>query len=447
MNRFSFFLNPYPDELLLSYILRILRRNGIDLDVFEKYYVGDRLLKIDKLSFDAKQAFWAFYQSLSFDHEVDAGEFFLSLSTFPFQSIFMTRERQMNYINNVFRKVDKLNPLVRVPFKTISVCPVCVTEDNKQHGEPFLHRVHHLPGVCVCPKHHVLLHQYQDYNEQEAAFEYAPIESNIPEEDLIAYADYAQAIFSSGVRSDIKTVKEAIYVKFRLRKYLPSGSYKKFFDAIKNWKHCALLRPLHVLRYEGALDLWLSAIEGKAPQDILALLMFLYPEPQELIDQIATDRDLICKYTCPNCGNVFYTNPLAQETGFGCPQCDEKLSDTERYSHIVQVLGQGEYELKEPYVSNSRQTRMFHRRCGQEFTIKPGRFIYYGGRCLCRIRYTEDEVREYVEVHGFQLLSYKNTTSPMILFHPKCGGTFQISPNLFRTNSFCRICEAPRAKH
>lgn len=41
MTRVPFFLNPYPDKLLLSYILRTLRRNGIDLDVFEKYYVGD----------------------------------------------------------------------------------------------------------------------------------------------------------------------------------------------------------------------------------------------------------------------------------------------------------------------------------------------------------------------------------------------------------------------
>jgi len=36
-------------------------------------------------------------------------------------------------------------------------CPSCVTEDEKNYGEAYWHRLHQLPGVVVCPKHLVYL--------------------------------------------------------------------------------------------------------------------------------------------------------------------------------------------------------------------------------------------------------------------------------------------------
>ena len=388
MNRFPFFVNPYPDELLLSYILRTLTRNGIDIEVFEKLYLGKRLLKIDRFSFDAKQAFWAFYRCLPSEYEVEASELFLSLSTFPFESIFMTPERQMHYINNVFRATDKLNPKIRAPFRTISLCPLCVSEDTDQYGEPYLHRSHQLPGICVCPKHHIRLHIYREYNQETAEFIYSPIDTNLPEEDLNAYADYAQTVFLSGVRSDLKRIKETISWGLKHRGYKTSFPPISIEKLISEWEHRALFDAAigNGSLTSGSFDLWLSALEKKQPQDILALLMFLFPNPQELIEEITTGRELVHKYTCQSCKTKYYASPLAQETGFGCPKCDEKLSYTERYSHIVQILGKGEYELEEPYVSSNKETKLYHRCCGEEVLIEPRRFIYYGERCLCRRR-------------------------------------------------------------
>ncbi|QQE78395.1 TnsD family Tn7-like transposition protein [Alicyclobacillus sp. SO9] len=46
----------------------------------------------------------------------------------------------------------------RVPLGLQMVwCPLCVEDDIQTYGEPYLHRVHHIPGVKVCPKHSVKL--------------------------------------------------------------------------------------------------------------------------------------------------------------------------------------------------------------------------------------------------------------------------------------------------
>ena len=38
------------------------------------------------------------------------------------------------------------------------LCPVCASEEYRDLGETYWHRIHALPGVLVCPLHHVRLH-------------------------------------------------------------------------------------------------------------------------------------------------------------------------------------------------------------------------------------------------------------------------------------------------
>jgi hypothetical protein len=45
--------------------------------------------------------------------------------------------------------------------RSLRFCPCCVAEDREQFGEAFWHRVHHLPGVVVCPHHAVWLENTQ----------------------------------------------------------------------------------------------------------------------------------------------------------------------------------------------------------------------------------------------------------------------------------------------
>jgi len=41
----------------------------------------------------------------------------------------------------------------------LQYCPLCMGEDKQHFGEPYWHRIHQVPGVQVCPTHHVGLEQ------------------------------------------------------------------------------------------------------------------------------------------------------------------------------------------------------------------------------------------------------------------------------------------------
>ena len=51
-------------------------------------------------------------------------------------------------------------------------CPECAKADLKNIGETYFHRVHQIPGVKVCPKHHCLLEKYMEgtYNKKRINF-------------------------------------------------------------------------------------------------------------------------------------------------------------------------------------------------------------------------------------------------------------------------------------
>jgi hypothetical protein len=50
----------------------------------------------------------------------------------------------------------------RIPTpKWFRFCPVCVTNDRKELGETYWHRLHQLPGILTCPRHNVFLEDSQ----------------------------------------------------------------------------------------------------------------------------------------------------------------------------------------------------------------------------------------------------------------------------------------------
>jgi hypothetical protein len=50
-----------------------------------------------------------------------------------------------------------VGPGAMSPVKELQFCPVCVEQDRQQYGETYWHRLHHVPGVLVCPKHQAWL--------------------------------------------------------------------------------------------------------------------------------------------------------------------------------------------------------------------------------------------------------------------------------------------------
>lgn len=381
--RLSNIPKPYPDELLLSYFFRTLNRNGIDLEIFEKLFVGEKHFQDHTFSYETKKEFLPFFQCLQDNYHHDAGELFLALSTFPFQAIFMTQEEQMQYVNNVFRPVDRLNTLMMPRIKDLCICPSCWQEDIEKYNEPYFHRVHQLPGVYVCPTHHKPLRGFSGRTEKIAEFsinDYKTFLLRFPEEDMIAYAEYAQALLLSNVHTDISHVIVETETEFARRGYYDTSSESGPQKDLSSWEHNALFPGLfHISEF--FFNQSFIALKDQSPDNLIRILMFLFPDPQELAVRITTEKELIGKDICPDCGSVYYATPFAKEAGWGCPLCDSRSSIDERFRCMVQLLGKGEYDVREPFVSNAKRVTLYHHACGNEIDISPRDFIYRGKRC------------------------------------------------------------------
>jgi hypothetical protein len=58
------------------------------------------------------------------------------------------------------RRTGLMVSRIRTP-KRFRFCPVCVTNDRKNVGETYWHRLHQLPSILVCPRHNVFLEDSQ----------------------------------------------------------------------------------------------------------------------------------------------------------------------------------------------------------------------------------------------------------------------------------------------
>jgi len=160
-----FFTFPYQDEILYSVVARY------------HYYCGNKSFRdtlgelfgsrtiIPSLLFPSRLGNFASRVSCL---DVISWEQYLEKNTMlPFYAPFMPNEK-LEEIKASMKNGDGKGIHTKVGFvasslcKTsgIKYCPVCVSKDIEDCGEPYFHRTHQLQGIFVCPKHSCLLKEY-----------------------------------------------------------------------------------------------------------------------------------------------------------------------------------------------------------------------------------------------------------------------------------------------
>lgn len=89
-------------------------------------------------------------------------------------------------------------------------CPLCATEDRKQYGETFWHRVHQIRDMRICPVHHCRLLESEVAAKSERLYTLCPAEQYVHTEPIlvsydateIAFAEYLQKVFRADVCLD-----------------------------------------------------------------------------------------------------------------------------------------------------------------------------------------------------------------------------------------------------
>ena len=275
---------PYQDEWILSYFLRILRLNVIDLNFFEANVMQTRPAQDGHWDFEITKEFKPFCEALGIGENIS--DLYLSTSLYPFRSIFFTPKEQAQYMKSLLHDpdADGAKAAPRSLIKHANICPVCMQADWQKYGEPYFHRAHQLPGVCYCPTHHVKLITFAGHIKDLDQFDiskYVHVARNIPEASGIAYAEYAQRLFTSGVASDVLTVKAIIRSEFDLRGYKNENLKSSCYKGLAKWAHSSLFDvPVEQFSH------WLRSAHSSQTQNLLGLLMFLFPDPSDLIKRL-----------------------------------------------------------------------------------------------------------------------------------------------------------------
>jgi hypothetical protein len=168
MLRLPFILNPYPDEILGSWIARIKLHNGAmawrallreaRLETGRQFCTADipnyspslgkLLVALGQKDYErlllehTTLPYW-----LSFDAATSDKGFLAGTLTLP---LLLTKGRQV--ITNMGMVAIHHREKLRMRY-----CPTCLSSDYMDVGEPYWHRIHQLPNLTYCAKHRILL--------------------------------------------------------------------------------------------------------------------------------------------------------------------------------------------------------------------------------------------------------------------------------------------------
>lgn len=243
-----FFVAPYPDEMLGSWLFRLQVHNHSSLIQHIVSSVTPR--KIDKSGWRDMVISSPEFQQLLDALGTTYGTAMMEFTTYPYWLRFHSAERfdlaSQNKPNEIPALIlrDRRQTIPRLRHilpNLVRICPACLAEDFAQYGEPYLHRAHHLPFVRICHKHRTALisrcPKCSQLFRMESTFVFArltctckyDLRQSRPDRALRQEAWERLAHYSADVLFSKETIEEC-------------GNFYRFFDS-QLVKHSVTKRP------------------------------------------------------------------------------------------------------------------------------------------------------------------------------------------------------------
>lgn len=431
MSKFiPFVIHPLPDELLYSWVLRLAKANCMSPKTFYKTYFGKNNMQgTYYVPVDIRKGFLNFYDALR--TKQDAAELYLQMSTLGFETLSWSLRAQTQLVNVVFRPINQFyqgrNPL----FSNFHMCPECIKEDIKKHGEAYIHRSHQLTGVTICHKHHCALHLIKlncasEYDFVNMEFD-KPLTTNVTKAE-IDYAKYTHILLTRNVLSNVNILHQ-IVVDNLVR--LNNGE-NIIYNTIPR-------RIKELFKWKTITPRWQFSYMTLKVQEIVLILMHFYPDANELIEALPK-YNLILKKHCDICNKDYYITQEGLDDGWGCIYCDAKLDSYEMFKKKYP-----NFELIE-FNGSGSPAKIKHNICGNVFDRPCFRDFTESGRCpLCEITITTTEgykqqVFDLVGDEYTVLGDITNLDEKIPIRHNKCGNTYNYKGINFLTGSRCEHC-------
>ena len=385
---FNSFL-PEEDELLESWIYRLAQANCMD------YY--DMVKLINDNDENTKR--------INVPRLLDMPPIDIECSTLinehtliPFRSFFQTQEEvdkmYRYYLYPETHEINKVNP--NIPQEThVCLCKECCNEDSF----PYIHRMHNMPGVSVCPKHGAPLYIAKTVFKKTIFEIGAQMLSENTEGDT-ADSEYCRTILDSNIVVKRDAMLKTLGVSER--------------DLY--WKDWSKDRVLYELkhRYPNASEL----------VNILRTSTHKYPMMLNKQFKELSFDDGIWKLKHRDCKTVFYTTPTSFSDDYQCPVCDSEMGETEFAEKVVNTKHDREYMYDHSSDVDEGKLVVIHKKCGKKSYFNLDRFLAGKCRCECNVS-DKEELETIIEEWGdFSIVEFHNRYSKIVVEDNTTGKRF-----------------------
>lgn len=385
---FNSFL-PQEDELLESWIYRLAEANCIDYYELIKL-VNDSDNKTKRINIPR------LLNMLSIG--VACSTLINEHTLIPFYSFFKTPEEvdkmYRYYLYPETHEVNKVNPDIPKDAH-VCVCKECCDKESF----PYIHRMHNMPGISVCPKHGTLLYIAKDLFKK-TIFE---IGSRMPSEDDeedTANAEYCRTILDSNI-----VVKRDAMLKTL------GVSERDLYS--KDW---SMERVLYELKHR------FSNVSELV--DVLRAIHEKYPIMLNKQFKALSLDNGIWELEHSACKTIFYTTPTSFSDGYQCPICDSKMGETEFAKKIVNAKYNREYLYDRSSNIDEGRLVVIHKKCGRKSYFSLDRFLAGSCRCGCNV----SDRRELETIIGgwgdFSIVEFRDRYSKIVVKDNKAGKKF-----------------------
>ena len=351
----------------------------------------------------------------------------------------------------------------------LHVCPECMAEDE----EPYLHTVHQLPGVRMCPKHRIPLMRVKYRKAQdrsgnmnqkvldETSMVQIPLRADPETENRISR--FMADLHEHTPDTDLVELQAVILERMKKLGYPVEAPYGNLAQDLTVAGYGELFNE-DVGKCIRKLLMRDTVVFEKA----IALLTFLFPDyddfhaalmsgntntedfPNDLFPEyiIRKNSGWIAEVECKKCGQVFHIHPYALLIGCGCPSCSGDADAT--FAWQLTCLGDGKYKLEGEFPGYGLPVKIRHETCEKVRSVNSSDLIWMEKRCQCEKFLSKEQLQDRIDRgrKQFTIIEYRGGRGSgqfATIRHEGCGQEFTIGLQTFERNPYCRRCNSNRA--
>ncbi len=239
------FPNVYPDELVYSWMARYYVQSGyvsydaVAKDVFVNGAVPPDIEFFKELTEDVLQVM---------TKNISMEDIVLNHTMFPYYARFLPKERRKRAFKSLCSMNGEKQYLLanarndKEAVRYLRYCPLCSSNDRKQHKQTFWHRSHQLLGIDVCPIHGCYLCNSDVIIKGKRQNTLISAEESVPRFQIVKFpkndfeytmAKYIWQIFEAEIDWETSaTIGEFLHSKMENTKYVSVRGKQKNLQAL-----------------------------------------------------------------------------------------------------------------------------------------------------------------------------------------------------------------------